>query len=160
MTQQPAFDFTEHEWARFLQHTKWDGDCLLFNTSITKGGYGLFFYRGRTYTSHSLMLRNLLGRDLDAGMDAAHSCRHRNCVNPEHLTEKSRIDNLQDRLRDGTWGWKYSREVIDTIRSSKLPTKQLKEQFGVSESMIQHIRAGRRWKITLPPAGTDTHDSA
>lgn len=160
MTQAPAFDFTEHEWARFLQYTKWDGDCLLYSSAITKGGYGLFYYRGRTYTAHSLMLRNTLGRDLGTGMDAAHSCRHRNCVNPEHLSQKSRKDNLQDRLRDGTWGWRYSPEVVAAIRTSTLPTKQLVEQYGMSDSMIRHIRAGRRWKITLPPAETDTPGSS
>lgn len=68
------------------------------------GGYGQFRVKDestgtwRTVNGHRWILEQTLGRPLLPGMDAAHTCNVRACVNPAHLFEQSHTENAREAL--------------------------------------------------------------
>lgn len=94
------------------------------------------------------------GEPASSNMQAAHSCRHRNCINSRHLSWKTPVQNQADRLRDGTdargvkhWNVKLTPESVAEIRQLR-PThtlRQLSEQFGAHISHISSICNGKKW---------------
>jgi len=81
--------------------------CVLWPYTKTQGGYGIITVRvGRKNSTsrciHRMALEMKLGRPIPKNMDAAHSCRSRACYNPQHVSEKTRKENIADTLKDGT----------------------------------------------------------
>ncbi len=74
-----------HTWHRFWCHVKpgWDG-CLVWSSDIDRGGYGVFIVGGIVNSAHRLVCRWRDGT-IHKGSHVHHTCRTRNCVNPEHL---------------------------------------------------------------------------
>lgn len=91
------------------------------------------------------MLENKLGRQLMPGMDAAHTCRNRHCINPDHMTEKTHRDNLLDKQRDGTWGRKLTPEAVASIKTESGSFASIGRKYGVSTTMVGLIRRGLCW---------------
>jgi hypothetical protein len=66
-------------------------------------GYGRIGLGGRSdgvTSAHRLSYEMHYG-PLASGMDACHSCNNRVCINPRHLYEGTRGDNMQQAKRDG-----------------------------------------------------------
>ena len=55
----------------------------------------------KTFNVHRLVLENILGRPIRPEYFSCHTCDIRNCINPNHLWEGSRLENSQDRFRKG-----------------------------------------------------------
>lgn len=53
-------------------------------------------YRGKVVRLHRKTLEIRLGRPLEAGMHACHTCDNPPCINPAHLFEASNRDNQRD----------------------------------------------------------------
>lgn len=85
-----------------------DNGCLLWVGFVHKG-YGRVSVNGRAVTASRVALVAALGRDIASEKDVGHLCHdlafaageceggiciHRRCVNPLHLEEQSRRDNL------------------------------------------------------------------
>lgn len=136
----------DNDWVRFTAKTKWEDDCCLWIGSINAKGYGEFGIGRKTHRAHRIALEHKLGRPISPNMDAAHICRNRNCVNPDHLEEKTHKENLYDKMRDGTWGTKLTVEQASIIRSKQHSIKVAAELFGVSTTMVKAIRNGSAWK--------------
>lgn len=140
------FELTEKEWLRIVAQSEWDGDCLLWKGCQQQRGYGVICFRNHCTTVHRIMLQSKLGRALGEGMESAHSCRNRNCINPDHLTEKSPRDNQADRIADGTWGMKMTPEKVISIRASKESLAALAQQHGISFNTAWKIKSGQTWR--------------
>ena len=82
-------------------------DCIIWTGSQNNCGYGLMgSYDVRTdtrrmITPHRLALVQRLGRDIQSGMNANHTCHNRLCVNPDHLTEGSQAVKVADMRQAG-----------------------------------------------------------
>ena len=131
-----------------------EGECWLW-TGAKSGGYGVFDVGGRAgkkWYSHRLMFLHHYGH-LTPGLEVAHSCRNK-CVNPEHLSEKTRKENCDDKLRDGTdsKGEKHgnarlTETQVRAIRQRIGQTQQqLADEFGVSKAQIGLIINNKRWQ--------------
>lgn len=86
-------------------HSVSDSDqCLIWPFARNKGGYGNLFFNGRYTNAHRMMCELSKGPPPFAKADAAHSCLNgRNgCVNPNHLSWKTRKDNEKDKIVHGT----------------------------------------------------------
>lgn len=70
-----------------------------------------------------------------------HLCDVRHCVNPDHLDPKTNAANCQ-RGKASKLDW----EKVAFIRASELPTNDLARHFGVFQTTIDDVRAGRTWK--------------
>ena len=141
---------------RFLKYVdKRDDGCWIWTGSVAVTCYGNFFYRGTTYLAHraSLLIFDRV-KSLTPGLQVAHSCSNRNCVNPDHLSEKTKSENNgPDKKRDGTDNSgskchfsKLDWDKVSEIRSSNLTQKELSKTYGVSTSCISSILRGKTWK--------------
>ena len=77
-------------------------ECSLWPFRMSDGYGSQISCQGKMQSVHRLALALKLGRPVDRRLDASHSCGKRGCVNPWHLSEKSRKDNVADRLMHGT----------------------------------------------------------
>lgn len=70
------------------------GQCWPWQGSVDARGYGhASLPTGRDY-AHRYAYRELVG-ELDEGMTVDHLCRVRSCVNPDHLEQVTRAENLR-----------------------------------------------------------------
>ena len=137
---------------RFLSHVEKTDTCWLWSP-VRADGYGQTRYEGRTQNAHRVAYKLLVGPISD-DLVVRHRCKHRHCVNPEHLETGTREDNEADKLRDGThiegervWAAKLTADQVREIRSRVGQTlKELSAEFGVVFSVISSIRRGRTWK--------------
>lgn len=142
-------------WLRQHADHKSD-DCLvwpLFRDPLR--GYGVVGVNGQLFKAHRLMCEIAHGPASSPDHEVAHSCGrgHEGCVNPKHLSWKTRSENQRDRLRHGTSGtglrgksrYKLSPTQVDEIRK-QLETRTgtaIADDFGVSRSTISQIKSGK-----------------
>lgn len=96
-------------------------------------------------------------------LDAAHSCGNRTCINPRHLSWKTRSANEADKLRHGTAnrGERHGRSKLTTtdvlaIRSlvETLKRSEIAAMYGVSLTTVSEIRSGSKWGWLSQPAAS------
>lgn len=90
------------------------------------------------------------------GLVVRHKCSTRRCVNPEHLELGTHAENMRDKLRDGTSlpgehnpGAKLTEADVRLMREMRGQGHLLRELagfFGVSESTVSNVCAGKRWR--------------
>lgn len=85
-------------WAKV---TKTD-TCWLWTACLTSRGYGCFSLDGKRHLAHRLVYADLIGPIPD-GFTIDHvyanGCRHKNCVNPDHLEAVTQLENSQRYFR-------------------------------------------------------------
>lgn len=91
-------DLTEGEQHRFDGYTNKTEYCWLWTAGLDKDGYGVFYFRRRNRKAHRVAWFATRGA-IPKGMVINHTCRHRNCVNPQHLNMVTASENS---LRDST----------------------------------------------------------
>ena len=91
----------------------------------------------------------------DHKYDAAHSCGngHKGCVNPNHLSWKTRKDNMADQLEHGTRNRgerqghsKLTKEIVLEIRSKRGTQTQISiaEEYGLSAGHVSNLMNGKK----------------
>lgn len=136
---------------RWLQkHATYQGDdCLIWPFCRDERGRGHVGYRGSIYRAPTLMCQIVHGATPGSSYQVAHSCGkgHLGCVNPRHLSWKTRSENQLDRRKHGTavshrTGWKgkltlEQREQIVALKGKKTQ-REIADMFGVSYACIQY----------------------
>jgi hypothetical protein len=140
---------------RFLSYVKKDDGCWRWTGSKSCTGYCNVFYHGRVWLAHraSLIIFGKV-KELTPGLQVSHSCRNRDCVNPDHLSEKTRSQNNgADKIAHGVdcsgekcHFSKLDWEKVNAIRESSTKRKELAALYGVSTSCISSILRGKTWK--------------
>jgi hypothetical protein len=81
------------------------GTCLEWHGAATTKGYGTVRCnldgRSKNFLTHRTALEVSLGRVIEDGMMALHTCDNPRCCNPEHLYVGSSADNTRDALARG-----------------------------------------------------------
>jgi len=91
---QPAID-------RFFERLKkLKGGCWKLRGTLTANGYTLILVNGRATFGHRFSWEYFNGKKFPAGKDSDHLCRHRWCVNPDHIEPVTRSENT---LRGARW---------------------------------------------------------
>nr|WP_155997857.1 hypothetical protein [Ochrobactrum sp. UNC390CL2Tsu3S39] len=94
------------------------------------------------------------GPSPDKNYDCAHSCGkgHLGCVNPKHLSWKTRADNLADTVIHGTHRRgersnlsKLTEAEVFEIKYSTANQRQTAAQYGIDQSTVSDIRRGKSW---------------
>lgn len=125
-------------------------NCQVWTGEITRNGYPR---KGRRMM-HREALAARLGRPVAPGMDACHTCDNRACVNPEHIYEGTRKQNMADctaRGRhnkprgEGHWTAKLSAAEVARIRAQSMAgasRASLAREFGVHPATVSRIARG------------------
>ena len=137
--------------------------CIVTGHSPDKRtGYVNATLNGKTVLRHRLEYcrhNNVKLADIK-GKVVMHLCDNPACVNPQHLQLGTQSDNICDMYRKARndltarargENVNTAKLTADTVREIlrtpiKFTSKQLAEKYGVSESTIMAVRAGRTWK--------------
>lgn len=94
--------------AEFIaSRTRSEGDCLVW-TSMTRGGYGITTWRGKSFTVHRWAYEQAYGA-IPEGLLIDHMCHNRACLNTVHLravTPKQNQENLRGEARNNSSGYR------------------------------------------------------
>lgn len=79
---------------KFIQQAA--SGCIEWQSTLSKGRYGKFYFRGRQDLAHRVawILKN---GEIPEGQWVLHNCDNRKCVNPDHLYLGNAKDNSRDR---------------------------------------------------------------
>ena len=131
-----------------------ESGCWIWTGGKLRGGYGSLRADGRTRAAHRVSFEIVRGPIPD-GMDLLHSCDNPACVNPDHLSVGTDVDNSNDKIAKGrqarlkgsaNGNAKLTEADVIAIRDSKGATcSELMERYGASSSQITKIRSGRSW---------------
>lgn len=148
------------ELPRFIKEVvlPYEGDdCLIWPfDSKDRHGYAQAKVNGRMISVHRLVCQEVHGDQPSPDLDAAHSCGqgHLGCVNPRHLSWKTRAENEADKLIHGTAARgergssaKLTEEEVLRIRTmrGRLPQHEIAGMFGVSREAVSAIHRRRSW---------------
>ncbi|AUR85686.1 homeodomain-like protein [Vibrio phage 1.079.O._10N.286.45.E9] len=123
-----------------------------------RGGYGKISMLGKTMLYHRASFELHVGKIPD-GMMVCHKCDNPRCVNPIHLFIGTAKDNMDDKIAKGRhvgakkgsnhhgaklveWQVKEIKNLLNTGESQY----KIAEMYGVSQTSINNIKTGKRWK--------------
>lgn len=154
---QPIPELTDSELRRFWSKVALpdENGCMLWMTAVAGGGYGAFKCRQRMYRAHRISLILAVGPAVGDKTEAAHGCRNRHCVAPEHLRWATLSENMTDKRRDGTdnrgernnttkLSWRAIREIRRRLTRGERRSDLAKE-YSVGWSTIDRIDKGEHW---------------
>jgi len=125
--------------------------CWLWQGGLNKWGYAKIARNCRTIGGHRLFYRAYIDptlKDSTAGSDGLdHLCRIRHCVNPNHLTPTTCVENI----RRGRVT-KLSPEQVGIIRLRAMSGENqrvIAREFGIQQSQVSRIKCGLRWSASM-----------
>lgn len=136
------------------------GECLIWQRAPTKAGYGLIWIDGRHVQVHRAAYEAHHG-PIPAGKLVMHSCDNRLCVEPAHLSVGSHADNAADMLAKKrhrtTTGAQHHHAKLTEAAAAQIRRRYkardringasaLAREFGVTQSTVWYVLAGRTWK--------------
>lgn len=132
-------------------------DCILWPYSRDDDGYASLNIDGVTYRASRLACVRVHGEAPTEEHQAAHSCGrgHFGCINPHHLSWKTRIENAADKSAHGTApiGEANGRCVITEEKAreilslkGKVSYRRAAARFGVGSHIVRSIFEGRAWR--------------
>lgn len=135
---------------------KGPSDCWNWMGSRDKNGYGRFNPKvgENPVLSHRYAWMDFYGRLPDDCL--LHKCDNPSCVNPDHLFEGDRMDNVKDMMAKGRMPRgekrghaKLDKEKVVAILCMLIAGKSaysLAKLYGVTQSVIYGIKNGEKWK--------------
>lgn len=145
------------------RHAVSGNGCWEWTAGRFDNGYGAISHSGRTLKAHRASYAEFIG-DIPPGMMVCHMCDNPCCVNPEHLFLGTAADNMADKAskRRSRRGEKCNTAKLNAAQVSVIkeflrkhrpikgqhggPCTFLARWFGVSQTAISLIAAGRNWK--------------
>jgi hypothetical protein len=142
---------------RNIGWTVTESGCWEFMGSKDSLGYGqMAVNRGRPWRAYRIAYEAWV-KVPEPNVDICHRCDNPPCINPAHLFEGTRKDNIDDmvakkRHRNGENKKNHKltdvevQQIKDLYASGLYRHKDLAEMFGVSSSLISMLIAGKRRK--------------
>jgi len=128
-------------------------DCWNWVGAIKDNGYGNFYADGKTISAHRAAYILAYGTILSEQI--MHTCDNRRCVNPHHLLNGTRQQNMEDMVLKGRsssgekrWNTTLTRERVNYMRkmflSGKTPS-QISKLLNYKYGTVYQIVTNRRW---------------
>ena len=168
----------EEEWERLKNNIDINDDgCMLWNKSCVIEGYGMTNLRKESMHAHRLSyMIKIGGKKIPEYINGEktvikHSCRPKNCINPDHLEIGTYSGNSKDKIRDNTARrgesnnlTKIKEPLARKIKLSKCEQgesgyktqKERAEIFGVTKGIVGSIDCGKAWSY-LPDKNGKNH---
>lgn len=143
---------------RFMKFVEFDTNngCWLWTGSLYHNGYGKFSIGYETVRATHLALELFKRQIKPEGMIVSHSCNTPACVNPDHLSYDTHVNNMKymvecDRQNKGIdhHAAKLDNDKVREIRLKLATGKTLitiANEYGVSKKTILNIKQGKLWK--------------
>lgn len=122
--------------------------CWEYSLKIRPNGYARITFMGESWYAHRLAFFAFNGELID-GLDVCHSCDNRKCVNPNHLSQGTRKENMQDCVSKGRHATGFrlpqtklsevnKKEIMQLVMSGeKYP--DIARNFNVSRQLVGKI---------------------
>lgn len=149
---------------RFWEKVRKEDSCWIWTSAIGSRGYGVFWKNAavRSVFAHRFSYQLAKG-EIPEGAGIMHSCDNPACVNPDHLTPGSILDNAMDAKSKGRLavgaknggGRKLSEDQVREIflLKGKIGGARTARMFGVSKVTINSIRNGKIWRCVTEHMG-------
>jgi len=136
--------------------------CWKWSGCIQSNGYGRVTFERKTMGAHRLSYMAFIG-EINNGMDVCHKCDNRSCVNPDHLFQGTRKENMEDCVNKGRQAkgdklnhfigekCNFSKlnesdvRIIREMLSKKIATSEIAKKFNVSADNIRRINRRDTW---------------
>ncbi len=127
-----------------------DDDCLIWPFGTNTYGYAM---KGGIYVSR-FVCEKVHGAPPAHDYDCAHNCGkgHLGCVNPKHLSWKTRSENHADKVAHDTHRRgersnlaKLSEAEAQQIKYSTANQRATARLYGIDQSTVSDIRRGKSW---------------
>lgn len=126
-------------------------DCWVWTGTKNDCGYGIFLLPGEVPVRAHRYAWERENGPIPKDMVIRHKCDNPACVNPSHLLLGTKDDNNKDTAERhrhnyglSHWNGKLSDQDVLDIRSSQDPQSVLAKRYGVNQSHISYIKAGRQ----------------
>jgi hypothetical protein len=152
----------DYDRDRFLSFVEKSDGCWLWRGPQTHDGYGRFGSRLLRKRIRAHIFSKFLETGEVPSLLVCHQCDNPLCVNPAHLFIGTHLDNNSDCSRKGRarvetkihrgeangrskLTEEEAKRLRDRARGGESPTA-LAVEFGVSATVVAHIRDGKLWK--------------
>lgn len=141
---------------RFMNFVEKTNECWIWKGSKDKRGYGRFSIEGKPWLAHRVSY--CIFKEFPT-MELLHSCDNQSCVNPDHLSEGTHLQNMRDAQNRGLMkqpglkGSKHSQSVLTEeqvlqIRRDFSEGKSgnyVAKKYFISRSNAYFIRDKKTW---------------
>lgn len=117
--------------------------CWIWFRAKNGEGYGAMFIGGKYCPAHKFFWQRQNGK-VPKGLQLDHLCRNHSCVNPAHLEPVTCRENI----RRSPFRKLNKEKVLQIKRLVRIgfPQRRVAPIVGVSDSMVNMIMKGKRWR--------------
>ena len=139
---------------RFLNKTQWNHDTLCWHWSggLGRGGYGAFWYKGKTMPAHRWSYEYFIG-PIPKNKFVCHECDNPSCVNPYHLWIGGAIENVSDMVSKNRQAKgskqglsKLTEKQVKSIRKDNRLQTIIAKEFGIDQTQVSNIKTKKHWR--------------
>ena len=129
--------------------------CIIWPFPTNNSGYGGFSKDGKSYMAHRYVCEKVHGKPPELGLEAAHSCNVRTCLNWRHLRWATTVANEADKEHHGTKAIgerhgisKLTREQVREIRAlgGTMLQRNIAQLYNICQSRVSVILLRKEWK--------------
>ncbi len=130
---------------RIKAHVKWVGECLEWQATISKNGYGTFYHKGKMMNASRAAWIGHYGEP-PKGYCVLHYCDNRRCCRVAHMFLGTHKHNTQDMIQKGRDIWDTTRvfpvgtrEKVWELRQSGKMYREIAEQLNLTMDQVKSL---------------------
>lgn len=128
-------------------------ECILWPYALQNSYPHMVWRHNRQHINvHRHVCEVVHGAPPNDGMEAAHSCGNKACINSYHLRWKSPVANNMEKWDHGVMphgelvvGSKLTRDIVLRIVSDPRTNAEIAAELNVNDEAIRRIRNGQTW---------------